>query len=647
MLAKALAAAAKAVEPAYVEDVFQTWLYTGNGSTQTITNGVDLAGKGGLVWSKPRAAATFNDHIWVDSARGDFQIQSNSTAANNAIASFNFASTGYTVPNNTRVNESGINYASWTFRKQAKFFDVVTWTGDGASSRSISHLLGSLPGCIIVKRTNSAAVWTVWHRSLASVDPASHIYLSSTGASVSNAVAFTTSGNTTTTFSVGAFLNASSATYVAYVFAHDAGGFGDAGTDSVIKCGSFTTDGSGNATVDLGWEPQWVMMKNSQSAEGWWLTDNMRGNSLTSYSYLFANATDAEASASGNYIMAPTATGFLAKNLNASKTYTYIAIRRGPMKTPTDATKVFNSVARSGTGANSLVVNTTVQPDLIIQTYRNADATKDVWDRLRGAGAALQTTGTGDETANAPSYGPQLFANSSYTQGSSDGSNYNASGYTFIDWVFRRAPGFFDVVAYTGTQSGSGSQTVSHNLGVAPELLIHRQRNASGSWMVHALFGSSDSKQGTLNSTGSFNTSTYATNDVIASQPTSTQVAFGWPYAGLSNTFIVYLFASVSGVSKVGSYTGTGTTLSIDCGFTAGARFVLIKRIDSTGAWYVWDSARGIIAGNDPYLLLNSTAAEVTNTDYVDTYSAGFEISSTAPAAINANGGTFIFLAVA
>jgi hypothetical protein len=53
------------------------------------------------------------------------------------------------------------------------------------------------------------------------------------------------------------------------------------------------------------------------------------------------------------------------------------------------------------------------------------------------------------------------------------------------------------------------------------------------------------------------------------------------------------------------------------------------------------------VAGNDPYLLLNSTAAEVTNTDYVDTYSAGFEITSTAPADINANGGTYIFLAIA
>jgi hypothetical protein len=122
-------------------------------------------------------------------------------------------------------------------------------------------------------------------------------------------------------------------------------------------------------------------------------------------------------------------------------------------------------------------------------------------------------------------------------------------------------------------------------------------------------------------------------------------------YVGSTNSnpvrYVAYLFATVAGVSKVGSYTGTGTTQVINCGFTAGSRFVMIKRTDSTGDWYVWDSARGIVAGNDPYILLNSTAAEVTNTDYVDTANSGFEISSTAPAAINANGGTFIFLAIA
>ena len=95
------------------------------------------------------------------------------------------------------------------------------------------------------------------------------------------------------------------------------------------------------------------------------------------------------------------------------------------------------------------------------------------------------------------------------------------------------------------------------------------------------------------------------------------------------------------------SYTGTGANLNVDCGFSAGARFILIRRTDASGDWYVWDSARGIVAGNDPYLLLNSTAAEVTNTDYIDPLASGFTVTSSAPAALNASGGTYIFLAIA
>jgi len=132
--------------------------------------------------------------------------------------------------------------------------------------------------------------------------------------------------------------------------------------------------------------------------------------------------------------------------------------------------------------------------------------------------------------------------------------------------------------------------------------------------------------------------------------PTSTVFSIGTAGGSNANTYlyVAYLFATCAGVSKVGSYSGnTGVTVTVPCGFTGGVRFVLIKRTDSTGDWYVWDSARGIVAGNDPYLLLNSTAAEVTGTDYVDTYSAGFEVTTTAPAALNATGGTYIFLAIA
>ena len=74
---------------------------------------------------------------------------------------------------------------------------------------------------------------------------------------------------------------------------------------------------------------------------------------------------------------------------------------------------------------------------------------------------------------------------------------------------------------------------------------------------------------------------------------------------------------------------------------------MLIKRTDSTGDWYVWDSTRGISSGTDPYLLLNSTAAEVTTNNYVDTDSTGFKVTAAAPAELNASGGTYIFLAIA
>jgi len=233
-----------------------------------------------------------------------------------------------------------------------------------------------------------------------------------------------------------------------------------------------------------------------------------------------------------------------------------------------------------------------------------------------------------------------------YTGGTADFNQINISGGTRVQYLFRRAPGFFDVVAYTG--NSASSQSVSHNLGAIPEMMIVKARNSSTadpSWgTYHQALG--NTKYLRLNQNLSALTGSQYWNDT---SPTSTVFTVGDANAfnKSGDTFIAYLFATAPGVSKVGSYTGTGTTLSIDCGFTAGARFVMIKRTDSTGDWYVWDTARGIISGDDPYLLLNSTAAEVTNTDYIDPLSSGFQISSTAPAAINASGGSFIFLAIA
>jgi hypothetical protein len=257
-------------------------------------------------------------------------------------------------------------------------------------------------------------------------------------------------------------------------------------------------------------------------------------------------------------------------------------------------------------------------------------------DRLRGAGQLLYTTSDGSQTSGTASAW-QLDFNDGYEVNADDIGPIKPS------YGFQRAPGYFDVVCYTGT--GVTGLTVNHNLTVTPEWIIVKNRGAVRPWFVQQK--DLGATQGIiLNDTGAAYSDSGLWNNTAPTASVFT-VGAGANVNASGNTYVAYLFATCPGVSKVGSYTGTGATQVINCGFTAGSRFVLIKRTDSTGDWYVWDSARGIVAGNDPYLLLNSTAAEVTNTDYVDTAATGFEISSTAPAAINASGGTFIFLAIA
>ena len=213
---------------------------------------------------------------------------------------------------------------------------------------------------------------------------------------------------------------------------------------------------------------------------------------------------------------------------------------------------------------------------------------------------------------------------------------------TILHYYLRRAPGFFDVVTYTGT----GSQvTVPHNLGVVPQLILNKPRTsvALGGWYSLCTILPSGSQIVRLDSTGAAGSEV----NLFPTAPTAENYYVN-SLASYSNAnYISYLFATVPGISKVGSYTGTGSDVDVNCGFTSGARFVLVKRTDSTGDWYVWDSERGIVAGNDPYLLLNTTAAEVTSTDYIDPLSSGFTITSSAPAALNASGGNYIFLAIA
>jgi hypothetical protein len=627
-----------AAVPTFVEDVFSTFLYNGTSTTNPINNGIDLSTKGGLVWGKRRNLG--NSHFLIDTARGaSNRLESDGTGAQaDSSAQFpSFNSNGFTVATaDNEYNNSAGTYVSWTFRKQPKFFDCGTFTAGGSTNRRISHALGSAPAFIIIKNISQAGAWYCYHRSLGR---SSYLELQSTNAQdtgISNV--WGTSDPTTTDFGVKetAFF-ADGDTVVYYVFAHDAGGFGLTGTDNVISCGSWTNDGSGNASVTLGYEPQWILWKRSDSTSDWYIFDTMRGwtgDPNNSSAGLRPNLSNAENSLSGYAI---NSTGFSVAGV-ASASYIYIAIRRGPMKVPTSGTSVFSPNAYTGAGAGTNYT-TNFPVDSTWVGKRNDTASHEVWDRLRGPRPYLFTDSTAAEGTAFSTNQWLVDSNTKVTWSAGDAFS-NTSPDTFVTWNFKRAPSFFDVCCYTGTGSAT---TQTHNLGVVPEIIIVKKRSGAYEWIVLSPAGLGYLRLNT--------NEVYNSNDVLwnSTAPTSTVFSLG-PYThvnGSAETYVAYLFATCAGVSKVGSYTGTATTKQIDCGFTGGARFVLIKRTDSAADWYVWDSARGIVSGNDSYLLLNSTAAEVTNTDYIDTYSAGFEISSTAPSAINASGGTFIFLAIA
>ena len=438
---------------------------------------------------------------------------------------------------------------------------------------------------------------------------------------------------TSTQFFLGdSAANENGQTHVAYLFAHNDGDgkFGPDADDDAIKCGVATI--SGDTTVDLGFEPQWVLYKNASANGNWTIIDSMRGWTADgAISALYPNTSGAESAGSGYEKL--TSTGFVLQNYTNGHNYVYVAIRRGTA-VPESATEVFAVSDRKNeipSFPSGFPVDFLIGP----RTINGAD-NNEVKTRLT-SGGYLRTNTTGAETVSSQ------VANFAHNDGFFNFDGANANQYA---WMWKRAPGFFDVVAYTGTNVAG--LTINHNLGVVPEMIWVKNRSASEYWAVYH----KDLNGGTnpshyflkLNDTNAETDYNEIWNDT---EPTDTQFTVG--QQGVVNGFeknqIAYLFASLPGISKVGSYTGNGSTLNIDCGFTSGARFVLIKAVSTSGSWYVLDTARGIVAGNDPVLSLNTTDAEEAYDDLIDPYSAGFTLNGVGM--VNANTVDYIFYAIA
>jgi hypothetical protein len=641
--------------PIYVENVFSTYLYAGTTGAQTFVNNIDLTDNGGLVILKGRSISTYTG--FYDTVRGPKTIISaNDTRGNinpaGSLSAFNTNGFSFNATDNGNwgFNNYG-NLASWTFRKQANFFDIVTYTGTG-SAQTIAHNLGSIPGCIIVKRTDTTGNWQVYHSGLTSA--AYSIQLNSTAAQASATTVWYSTAPTSTVFTVGTStdVNASGGTYIAYLFgAGGTGGFGLTGTQDIISCGSYTGTGSSVNTITLGYEPQWILIKNaSGSGTSWVIEDTMRQMSNTDSFYLLADTTATETDV-GSPAIVPTATGFKltvsGSFFNATgNNYIYIAIRRGPMATPTTGASVFTPLAYTGTGPGQTETVSNL-PDTV---FHKAKANTSGWpwtDRLRGTKVSTQilfSNSSGAATGNVSYWIWSLWNNIiNWSTTNSDDQTGNNSGESYVLYALSRAPGFYDTVCYTGAGSAT---TQNHNLGVIPQLMIFKNRSNTADWFVYCAY--SDAGGGPEATTLRLDSNVAAANSTNwnSTPPTSTLVNLSGFLVSSGQTYVGYLFATVTGVSYVGSYTGTGATQSIACGFGAGgARFILAKRTDSTGDWYVFDSSNGLTSSSSPYLTLDTTNTQTTGNNGTYASSGGFTLTSASP--VNTSGGSFIFLAIA
>ena len=386
--------------------------------------------------------------------------------------------------------------------------------------------------------------------------------------------------------------------------------FGEESDQNIVKCGKYQGTGSANTvSVYCGWEPQWLLIKKASSNENWLMLDDMRGISNRGGNigdkYLTANQYNAEADYD---FVSLTPTGFkltvVEGHTNSSGAdYVYMAIRRPdpyvskPVETGTD---VFN--INYGTSSSNPTFVSGFPVDFAIQ--RKPGQTQDWYtgSRLTYNRNLRTNTNAAEDVGASSSTWRWDFDNGWH--------NYSSDQTQNLSWMWKRHAGF-DVVTY---ESGSPNITqFYHNLGRVPEMMWVKVMDQSGSWQVYhkAYNGGTNPENYFLELNQNYAQDNGDRWNYTA--PTSTHFSLGavdTVNGAASNNYeyIALLFASVDGISKVGSYDGTGSNLTITTGFSP--RFLILKNITTTGNnWYTLDTTRGWASGNDNANYINANSA--------------------------------------
>lgn len=637
-----LAGGAKA--PRYVEDMFTVENHRGTSTDKTIFADKQLSGKSWLAFVIERYGAIprFITSNWSNGAA--YLTGGMSSVIGYSNTGVAAGGVGYKLAGGEiGVNEAGSIYGSWLFQEDKKFFkqNVINHVNGAADTVDLSSL-GEL-GMVWLKNGSTNSLWNIWHRTygLLGVNTPNRSFSSGGATTTNNYIQITG-----TTLTIPA--EAPTGYYQYFAFAHDSA------ADGLIYCDTYTGSGAGGASspsVTLGWEPQAVIVMRSNPASGdmgVYLIDDVRGLGWHRNEITDAAPNNGTVSEQG---ISPTPTGFIvnttsSKTNAASQAYLFMAIRRGPMRAPTNGLSVFKPSTFTGTTFEESVPpgGAGFKPDMVwTKDYNNYNGTK--WmTRPRGRTAALSF---GENLFEAAFNSILAFERNSVLFNTQSSSEFS-TGKTIQQLFFQRAKGFLDIVNFRGT---GAARNQAHGLGVIPELIMVRARDyGPGGYMPRIMCrypGASDTQAIDINNnsgiitsenwwdTGGVSASTFSLGDSLNTN-------------GSNYYYEALLFASLLGVSKIGTYPGPASgNIDVDCGFSNGARFIMITRLDVAGGTFLWDSATGIISGAEPYNQINQAGPLITGSDYIAPNPAGFTITTTAPAALRASGGTFLFLAIA
>jgi hypothetical protein len=536
--------------------------YDGTASNVTYEYGLEFTPD--FVWIKNRTGSA-DHHSIIDSSRGTAsQIFPNLTNAQNTYTDqlTSFDSGGFTVEGfqsseqGRLVNVSGDEYVAWCFKanggttssntdgtitstvqvNEQAGFSIVKYTGNNSASQTYGHGLNAEPKLIITKRISggNAQNWCVWHTGLTSENY--FLYLNTTAAEGDGIGTAFNSGISSSLVGIGnSGLVNDPHPYISYCFAE---------VEGFSSFGSYTGNGSTNGPiVETGFEPAFVIIKNTTSADNWAIYDNKRNTVNSRTKILLANSNAAEATEVGAVIDFLSngfqsvgtggggGSGQVNKNAN---TYIYMAFAADPDTEAPTVAKSFSTVAYTGNGGTQSIDALGFKPNLVWIKSRTDAVDHCLLDSVRGDFILTSNKTVDQEVGN----GGIVINNDGFTvkQGvsSTTDGEVNVSGKNYVAWTWK---------------ADDNEPTIFGGSAIAVYKFEDNANDVTGTYNGTAS-NISYTSSGKFNKAAEFNgSSSYISNTSIS----------GFPSGASSRTLSFWVNVEGSGVRVIGGYGNSST----------------------------------------------------------------------------------------